>query len=146
MTARWRRLRRCDGGFLTIWILGLCLLVLTIGGVSLDLWRVFSERQALAGLVDAAAVSGAAGVDSASARVGTVRLDAAEATRRAQASIDAQQDRGSLVSSSIVVSQGGSQITVEADGQVRLILLGLLVGDRPIGFHVQSTALARGSR
>ena len=60
------RLRgRDDRGFLTIWLLGLCLLLLVLGGVSLDLWRVFSERQALAGLADSAALAGAGGLDPA---------------------------------------------------------------------------------
>ena len=35
--------RRDDRGFLSIWLLGLCLLLLVLGGVSLDLWRVFGD-------------------------------------------------------------------------------------------------------
>src|SRR5882672_9003326 len=88
---------RGDRGLLTIWLLGLCLLLLVLGGVSLDLWRVFSERQALAGLADSAALAGAGGLDLDAARRGLVRLDAADATGRAQASITAQADKGSLV-------------------------------------------------
>ena len=141
------KLRREDRGFLTIWLLGLCLLLLVLGGVSLDLWRVFSERQALAGLADSASLAGAAGLDLDAARRGLVLLDPADATRRAQASIAGQADKGSLVVSSvkIVVVQDPSEVTVSADGQVHLTLLRLLLGDRPVTLHVSSTAAARSS-
>ncbi|TMK49727.1 MAG: hypothetical protein E6G66_08530 [Actinobacteria bacterium] len=139
--------RRDDLGFLTIWLLGLCLLLLVLGGVSLDLWRVFSERQALAGLADSASLAGAAGLDLDAARRGLVRLDPADAAGRARASIAAQADKGSLVLSSvnIVVRQDRSEVTVSADGQVHLILLRLLLGDRPVSLQVSSTAVARSS-
>jgi Flp pilus assembly protein TadG len=139
-----RRLR-CDGGFLTIWMLGICLLLLALGGVSLDLWRAFSHRQALAGLADAAALAGASGIDEAAARAGVIRLDPAEAAALANRSIEGQPDRGSLVSSSMTVSQDGSQITVRADGLVSLTLLRLVSGQGPIPIHVSSTAQARRS-
>jgi Flp pilus assembly protein TadG len=138
---------RDDRGFLTIWLLGLCLLLLVLGGVSLDLWRVFSERQALAGLADSASLAGAAGLDLDAARRGIVLLDPTDAAGRARASITGQPDRGSLVISSvnIVVGQDRSEVTVSADGQVHLTLLRLLLGDRPVILHVTSTAAARSS-
>jgi Flp pilus assembly protein TadG len=141
------KLRGEDRGFLTIWLLGLCLLLLVLGGVSLDLWRAFSERQALAGLADSASLAGAAGLDLDAARRGLVLLDPADATRRAQASIAGQADKGSLVVSSvkIVVVRNPSEVTVSADGQVHLTLLRLLLGDRPVTLHVSSTAAARSS-
>ena len=142
------RLRgRDDRGFLTIWLLGLCLLLLALGGVSLDLWRVFSERQALAGLADSASLAGAAGLDLDAARRGLVQLDPTDAAGRARASIAAQADKGSLVLSSvnIVVGQDRSEVTVSADGQVHLLLLRLVLGDRPVSLHVSSTAAARSS-
>jgi Flp pilus assembly protein TadG len=141
------RPRGDDRGFLTIWMLGLCLLLLVLGGVSLDLWRVFSERQALAGVVDSASLAGAAGLNLDAARRGFVQLDPAAADARARASIDGQVDKGSLVRSSvqIVVGQDRSEVTVTADGQVHLTLLRLLLGDRPVSLHVSSTAAARAS-
>ena len=147
-SARPRSMRRPrpDGGFLTIWMLGLCLLLLVLGGVSLDLWRAFSQRQALAGLADAAALAGASGIDRAAARRGVIRLDPAEATSLANRSIEGQADRGSLVSSNVTVSQDGSEVTVSADGRVLLTLLRLVSGQGPIAVHVSSTALARRSQ
>jgi Flp pilus assembly protein TadG len=140
-------MRRDDRGFLTIWLLGLCLLLLVLGGVSLDLWRVFSERQALAGLADSASLAGAAGLDPDAARRGLVVLDPSDAGGRARASIAGQEDKGSLVVSSvkIVVVQNPSEVTVSAEGQVHLTLLRLLLGDRPVTLHVSSTAAARSS-
>ena len=138
---------RDDRGFLTIWLLGLCLLLLVLGGVSLDLWRVFSERQALAGLADSASLAGAAGLDLDAARRGLVQLGPTDAAGRAQVAIAGQADKGSLVISSvkIVVVQNPSEVTVSADGQVHLTLLRLLLGDRPVTLHVSSTAAARSS-
>jgi Flp pilus assembly protein TadG len=139
--------RQDDRGFLTIWLLGLCLLLLVLGGVSLDLWRVFSERQALAGLADSASLAGAAGLDLDAARRGLVVLDPSDAGGRARASIAGQEDKGSLVVSSvkIVVVQNPSEVTVSAEGQVHLTLLRLLLGDRPVTLRVSSTAAARSS-
>jgi Flp pilus assembly protein TadG len=141
------RLGGDDRGFLTIWLLGLCLLLLVLGGVSLDLWRVFSERQALAGLADSASLAGAGGLDLDAARRGLVQLDPTDAAGRAQAAIAGQADRGSLVISSvkIVVGQNRTEVTVSADGRVHLTLLSLLLGDRPVTLHVSSTAAARSS-
>ncbi|GAC1364622.1 MAG: hypothetical protein NVSMB32_07330 [Actinomycetota bacterium] len=135
-----------DHGFLTMWLLGLCLLLLALGGISVDLWRVFAQRQALAGLVDAAALAGASGIDQAAARGGQLRLDRADATSRAQRSIASQVDQGSLVSSTIDVAPDGSKITVSAMGSVHLSLLGLLAGTMPVDIHVSSTAAAQRSR
>lgn len=129
-------------------MLGLCLLLLGLGGVSVDLWRVFSQRQALTGVVDAAALAGASGLDPAAARLGIVRLDPTDAANRASRSVATQPGTGSLVSSSlnIEVSPDGSEITVSANGHVHLTLLGLLAGDTPIAFHVSSTAAAQRSQ
>ncbi|MGH9030897.1 MAG: pilus assembly protein TadG-related protein, partial [Acidimicrobiia bacterium] len=48
---------------MTVWMLGLCLMLLLLGGISLDLWRAFSERRALASAADAAAIAGASALD-----------------------------------------------------------------------------------
>jgi Flp pilus assembly protein TadG len=39
--------------------------LLFLGGISLDLWRSFSARRALASIADAAAIAGASGIDQA---------------------------------------------------------------------------------
>lgn len=74
---RWRD----EDGWLTGWMLGLAVAVLFLGGLSLDLWRAFTERRDLAGIVDAAAITGASAIDEdAYRREQRVVLDPAAAT------------------------------------------------------------------
>src|SRR5262249_60080887 len=88
---------RGESGTTTLWMLGLCLMLFLLGGVSLDLWRAFSERRSLAAAADAAAVAGASALDEAAYRSsGAVRLVPSDARRRAQASLGAQLDRRGL--------------------------------------------------
>jgi hypothetical protein len=78
-----------DQGSITLWVLGLCVAVLALGGLSVDLWRGVSERRALFGLATAAATAGASGIDTELWRTsGELRLDsdrAVELARRAAA-------------------------------------------------------------
>ena len=77
-----------ESGTITLWMLGLCLMLFLLGGISLDLWRAFSERRSLAASADAAAVAGASALDEAAYRsTGAVRLVPADAQRRARASL-----------------------------------------------------------
>ncbi len=76
---------RRESGTITLWMLGLCLMLFLLGGISLDLWRAFSERRSLAATADAAAVAGASALDEAEYRnSGAVRLVPADAQRRAR--------------------------------------------------------------
>jgi Flp pilus assembly protein TadG len=59
---------RRESGTITLWMLGLCLMLFLLGGISLDLWRAFSERRSLAATADAAAVAGASALDEAAYR------------------------------------------------------------------------------
>lgn len=56
------RLRE-ESGQITLWVLGLAVALLGLGGISVDLWRVMSERAELAVIADSAAVAGANGID-----------------------------------------------------------------------------------
>jgi len=47
---------RDEGGWVALWMLGLALLVLALGGLSLDLWRAISERRELAAAADAGVI------------------------------------------------------------------------------------------
>lgn len=64
-----------ETGQITLWVLGLAVALLGLGGISVDLWRVMSERAELAVIADSAAVAGANGVDVDWFRItGEVRL------------------------------------------------------------------------
>lgn len=131
---------RGETGTMTIWMLGLCLVLLLLGGISLDLWRAFSERRALAAAADAAAIAGASALDEDAYREhGVVLVAAGDAERRAAASLAEQVDRRSLRGSSIRAD--GQAVYVEVSGTVDFTLLQLLSpGD---AFEITVHAVAR---
>ncbi len=66
---------RGEQGTATLFVLGLCVAVLFIGGLSVDFWRLIAARRSLAAMADAAATAGANGLDEASLRAGGKDLD-----------------------------------------------------------------------
>ena len=52
-----------DAGSVTPWLLGLVVLLLFLGGLVIDLWRLLDARRNLAAAVDAAAVEAVGAVD-----------------------------------------------------------------------------------
>ena len=142
MTAR---LRGSDErGTITLWLLGLCMMLLLLGGISLDLWRAFSERRSLTAAADAAAVAGATALDTAAYRAdGTVQLIPAEAERRALASLRDQLDKRALRDAKVAADP--TTVTVELHGEVSFTLLQLADpgGDLPI--RVTATARPQSS-
>lgn len=133
-----------ERGSLTLWLLGLSVTLLFLGGISLDLWRAFSERRALAGIADAAAVAGAGGIDEAHyRRTGEVRLDAPRAEALASANLAAQTDTRALVGSRIEADP--QLITVTTQGRVELTLLRVLLPPQGLDITVTARSAPRGS-
>jgi hypothetical protein len=131
-----------EAGSITLWLLGLCVTVLFLGGLSLDLWRGFSERRALANLADTAAVAGAAGVDESHFReTGEVRLDALLARRLAYDHAATQEPPVSFTG--LTVTAGTDGVAVTATGEVPLTLLRVLVPAEPWRLAVTVTAEPR---
>ena len=65
-TATWRArvsAPRPTPGTITLWLLGLCLMLFALGGISARPLASFSERRALAATADAAALAGASAID-----------------------------------------------------------------------------------
>ena len=125
-------------GTITLWLLGLCLMLFALGGISLDLWRSFSERRALAATADAAALAGASAIDESRYRSsGEVVLIPAAAEARARAGIARQLDRRAL--RDVDVRADADAVTVVVHGTVEFRLLGLLQRGE---FAVQVTATA----
>ena len=133
-------MRRRESGTITIWILGLCLMLFLLGGISLDLWRAFSERRALAAAADAAALAGASALDEGVYRQsGSVQLVPADAERRAAASLARQLDRRALTGSTVRATD--QLVVVEVTGGVDFSLLQLASpGD---SFDITVRAVAR---
>ena len=129
---------RHDSGMVTLWLLGLCVLLLTLGGMSLDLWRAFSERRALMNAADAAALAGASAIDEARYRAtGELVLVPGAAMDRARASLAAQGDVRSL--RVVDVGADADHVEVEVRGDVGFSLLRLV---EPGSFEVRVHAAA----
>ena len=125
-----------ERGTITLWLLGLCMMLLLLGGISLDLWRAFSARRSLTAAADAAAVAGATALDVAAYReAGVVQLVPADAEQRALASLRGQLDRSALRDARVTADT--TTVTVEVRGEVGFTLLQLADpgGDLPITVH-----------
>ena len=65
-----------DRGSVQLFMLGLGVAILLLGGISFDLWRLIGERRELAALADSAAIAATSGVDAEFFRnQGISRLD-----------------------------------------------------------------------
>lgn len=138
MRTRSRTARR-ESGSVTLWMLGLCVMVLFVGGLSLDLWRGFAERGALAGMADAAAIAGAGAVDEAALRAsGVVRLDPDRATALARRSLAGQPGAAAIRAAS--VRAGPRLVAVDVSGVVHFTLLRVLLPDDPLTVSVSARA------
>jgi Flp pilus assembly protein TadG len=127
MTARGER------GTVTLWLLGVCLLLFALGGISLDLWRGFSSRRSLLAAADAAALAGASAIDEDAYRAeGVIRLDPALAESRARAHVARQADRDALRSVDVLTDR--DTVVVVVRGEIGFTLLGIVDprGDLPI--------------
>jgi Flp pilus assembly protein TadG len=133
-----------ESGTITLWMLGLCLMLFLLGGISLDLWRAFSERRSLAATADAAAVAGASALDEAAYRnSGAVRLVAADAQRRARASLVDQLDRRALRDARVEATEDAVMITV--GGSVDFSLLQIVSPADKFAITVHATARPQAS-
>lgn len=135
---------RRESGTITLWMLGLCLMLFLLGGISLDLWRAFSERRSLAAAADAAAVAGASALDEAAYRSsGAVRLVPADAQRRAQASLADQLDRRALRDARVEATEDTVMVTV--GGSVDFSLLQIVAPGDAFAITVHATARPQAS-
>ncbi len=131
-------MRPGERGSITLWMLGLGLMVLALGGISLDAWRAFSVRRSLAATADAAALAGASAIDEEQYRAtGALVLVPDEAERRAHRSIESQSDRASLQGADVVATS--EDVVVVVRGRVEFTLLQLI---EPGHFAVRVTATA----
>ncbi|MDP8969475.1 MAG: Tad domain-containing protein [Actinomycetota bacterium] len=132
-----------ETGSITLWLLGLCVTLLFIGGISLDLWRAFSTRRALAGIVDAAAIAGASSVDQDHLRrSGQARLDPVEAEALALARVDGHPE--AVLVSGRSATATVDEITVTAAGSVDLTLLRILApAGGPLDVQVSARSAPR---
>lgn len=77
---------RGDRGSMTVWAMGLSLLLFAVGFLALDLWSGFAARQEAAAIADSAAIAGATAIDEPAWRAGNLALDVTLAEARALSS------------------------------------------------------------
>lgn len=129
-------------GSVTIWGIGLTLVIAAFAGLVIDTWRVFAERQDLAGMADAAAIAGATAIDLDHLdSTGGVLLDPDLARERALDYLENQDGWGADIAYEALPDPAGTGITVILQREVGFTLLGpLLPGEDP--FQVRVSAFA----
>ncbi len=129
-----------ERGAVTIWAIGLVLVLFGFAGLAIDTWRVFAERQALAGLADSASIAGATAIDVDDFRAtGEVVLDPTTAADRAMAYVAAHA--GALdddITAVVAFPAGGIEVTLERE--VELTLVGVFLAEHAI--PMRATAFA----
>lgn len=129
---------KSDRGSVTIWVLGLSILLLVFGGLSLDYWRALALQRELAAVADSAAIAAASGID--------------EEVYRATGDVVLNSDRARNLANSAVAWQGIdveftqvevelTRVSVTLTAVLQLGLLGVFVDqDEPL--TVRGTASA----
>ena len=130
---------RDERGMITLWVLGLTISVMFLGGLSLDLWRAVAERREVSTMADAAATAGANGLDENALRGDALQLDDAPSstTRRGRARAST---RTCSVSTGEEVTIAGARVSVTLRETVHFSLLGIFMGGGH--FVVQASATA----
>ena len=132
-----------EDGSVTLWLLGMSIMLIALGGISVDLWRSFSARRALAAGADAAALAGASAIDEQRYRdSGIVVLLPSVAERRARDSLATQLDQAALLGADVAATE--QSVTVVVHGRVGFSLLGIL-SQGSFELEVAATAAARRS-
>lgn len=131
--------RASERGSITVWLLGLVVVVMFLGGISLDLWLAFTERRDLAATVDAAAASAASLIDEQAFRDhGVLALDGPAATLAACDHLRRHLDPWEDCAGIAATADG---VEVRASRAVELTLLRVLLPTEP-PLHVEVTSRA----
>lgn len=130
-----------ERGSATIWMLGLSVLLLLLGGLAVDFWRALALQRELAAVADSAAIAGASGIDEEHYRgTGEVTLSPSRTRARAVDSVDAQDVV--LDDIRVEVPADGSVVTVQVSGVLDLGLLGVFVDEsEPLLIRASATAV-----
>ena len=128
-----------DAGTITLWMLGLVVVLFAVGGISLDLWKVFGDRRELVALADAAASAGASGIDETLFReTGQVHLDPNRARERVLAALEEAPHGGEV--SSVQISIVNDEVRVDLSRNTELTLLGVLSPGEEVRVEAHATA------
>ena len=136
-------MRATDRGSVTIWMLGLTMLLLLFGGLGLDFWRGLALQRELAAVADSAAIAAAGGIDVDHYRgTGEVTLDSDRVRELATLSVEGQD--AEVRNIRVSTAPGGESVTVTVEGIVELVLLGVFVDQgEPLLVRATATAVPR---
>jgi Putative Flp pilus-assembly TadE/G-like len=127
---------RRERGSVTLWGIGLVAVLFGFAGLAVDTWRVFTERQALAGLADSAAIAGANGIDEDAFRAsGVVELDRLEARSLAAGYL---APRLGAADAAILFRDAGIEVILT--DTVDLTMLSFFLGGEPVDLRVTAYA------
>jgi hypothetical protein len=129
---------RDEHGMITLWVLGLAVAVLFLGGIGLDFWRAIAVRREVSVMADAAATAGANGLDEPALRTGRLELDEARVRDLVVSELAQYPDARKLRGESVTITDG--QVTVTLSEDVHFSLLGIFMGRGH--FTVQARAVA----
>ena len=134
---------KSDRGSVTIWMLGLSVLLLLFGGLAVDFWRALALQRELAAVADSAAVAAASGIDEEHYRLtGEVVLESDRVRALADSSIGSQDL--DLDAVDVQLSSDLSAVTVSVADSLDLGLLGVFVDQaEPLTIQAASTASPR---
>ena len=131
-----------DDGAITIWVLGLVMIVGFFGWMSIDLYSAFSERRELASAADQAAQAGATALDADAWRSSGIRqLDPDRAEQLALQNLG-QQNLGPLSNATVTATAEKVTVVLEADVASGLISI-FGGGDDPLTVTVTATGTPR---
>lgn len=112
---------------MTIWAMGMSMLLFAVGFLALDLWSGFSARQEAAAVADSASIAGATALDETAWRAGTLALDPEAAQARAIAATIAHPAWDDTMAVSAAASADGVTVSVSRTIPFRFIA-GLVPG------------------
>jgi Flp pilus assembly protein TadG len=123
---------------ITLWVLGLAVAVLFLGGIGLDFWRAIAVRREVSVMADAAATAGANGLDEPALRTGRLVLDEPRVRQLVASELAEYPGASKLRAQSVTI--GGGQVVVTLSENVHFSLLGIFMGRGE--FTVQARAVA----
>ena len=129
-------------GSITLWLLGLGICLLVMGGMGLDLWSVVAMRARLVEVAEAIATGAASGISETHWRdTGEIRLDPARARQLGRDMASSHAVVGLLEGPpEIMVDPEFRSVTVQVSGSVSLTLLSLGVESGRVDITASATS------
>jgi Flp pilus assembly protein TadG len=132
---------RSERGSVTLWTLGLSVLLLLFGGLMVDFWQALALQRELAAIADSASIAAASGIDEEHYRAtGEVMIDPARATGLGTAYVGSQDV--ALSELAVSIAPDGLSVTIEVTDHLDLGLIGVFIEQQaPFAIRAEATAV-----